>query len=45
MIRDTRNAVKGYNHWNFNAAQLPKGIYILHMQNGKGNVSTKFTVE
>ena len=45
MIRDTRNAVKGYNRWSFNAAQLPKGIYILHMQTGKGNVSTKFTVE
>ncbi|CAN5586750.1 hypothetical protein BH10BAC2_BH10BAC2_20320 [soil metagenome] len=45
MMRDTRTAVKGYNRWNFNATILPKGIYVLHVQTGKGSVSTKFRIE
>ncbi|MEP6846782.1 MAG: PQQ-dependent sugar dehydrogenase [Panacibacter sp.] len=45
IMRDTRNAVKGHNRWSFNATQLPKGIYVLHLQSGRGSASTKFTVE
>jgi glucose/arabinose dehydrogenase len=45
MMSETRNAVKGYNLWTFNAAQLQKGVYMLHIQTGSGSVSRKFIIE